>query len=67
MTVAELIKLLGRFDPKLPVAIPQWSEHLLLDEFGVKTERMCPPRDDGWIQNARPDKLSTPYLVIGPM
>lgn len=65
MKVADLIEILKTFDPELPVAIPQWSENVLLEEEGVSVAELCEDRGDGWIANKRPDKPTIKYLVIG--
>lgn len=64
MIVKELIELLHTFDPDLPVAYSIYSEHCLLDEDDVGILNLCRPRPDGWVANARPDKVTQPYLVF---
>lgn len=64
MTVRELIEHLKTFDPELPVAYRCYSEQTLLELDDVHVKSLCEPRADGWLQNARPDKPSTDYLVF---
>jgi len=64
MTVSELIEFLKTQPQELQVAYYLYSESLLLelDEIGVV--EACEPRDDGWIQNKRPDMPVAKYLMF---
>jgi len=64
MTVRDLIRLLDRFDPNLPVAYQLYSEQCLLEPEDVAVVMLCEPREDGWVANERPDKKSVPYLLF---
>ena len=64
MNVRELIELLKTFNPELPVAYKCYSEQCLIKHDDIDVKSLCEPRSDGWLQNARPDKPSTEYLVF---
>lgn len=64
MTVRELIKFLETEDQNLDVVYRLFSEKVLLEETNIVVEELCPPREDGWVQNKRPDKPHKPYLVF---
>ena len=65
MTVKELIEILSTYDQTLPVAYPKFSEQMILESDDLYVKNLCVARTDGWIQDARKDMPSTPYLVIG--
>ena len=65
MVVSELIEILKNYPQDLPVAYPMWSEQLMLNPDKINIKPLCIVREDGWIQNYRPDKPSINYLVIG--
>lgn len=64
MKVKELIELLKTFDPELPVARRLYSEQVEMEAEDIEVKELCHPRDDGWIQNKRSDKETTPYLLF---
>ena len=64
MTVAELIELLNSVPQDLPVAFELFSEQCLLEPNKIRIEELCYPREDGWIQDKRPDKPSREYLLF---
>ena len=64
MTVAELIEFLRTQPQDLPVAYQIYSDQLLLQAADIKVERKCLPREDGWVENERPDRSSQEYLVF---
>ncbi|RZK44588.1 MAG: hypothetical protein EOO61_03275 [Hymenobacter sp.] len=64
MTVQELIDLLGTYDPSLPVAYSLFSEQCMLEASDIAVHELCEQRNDGWVQNARPDKKLIPYLLF---
>ena len=41
-----------------------FSEQLLLGADDIRIERLCLPREDGWVHDARPDKPTQDYLVF---
>jgi hypothetical protein len=64
VNVQELIQHLQTFPQNIPVAYRCYSEQLLLEYNDIETEELCHPREDGWVQNKRPDKPSMLYLVL---
>lgn len=64
MTIGELINALKKFPQHLPVAYRCCSEQCELEEGELKVASCCLPRDDGWIQDARPDMPSQEYLMF---
>ena len=64
MTVAELIEHLQQYDPGMQVVYEKYSEQCLLEAGELTVKELCYCRDDGWVQNKRPDKPSIPYLVF---
>lgn len=64
MTVAELIAFLQTQPQDLPVAYRCFSEQVLLEPDGIRIKEECKPRDDGWIQNKRPDMETQTYLIF---
>ena len=64
MTVRELIEVLKTKPLDLKVAYKRFSEQVLLEVDDIKTEELCKPRPDGWIQDKRPDMESETYLVF---
>ena len=63
-TIADLIEHLQTLPQDLPVGYRCYSEECLLDFADLKIEEHCAPREDGWIQNKRPDKPSIKYLIF---
>ncbi len=64
MTVKDLIELLKQYDEDLPVAYNKWSERCLLEASDLTVIKACYPREDGWIQNDRPDMFNQEYLCF---
>ena len=64
MTVSEFIKYLRKQPAHAQVAYRMYSEQCLLDTSDIVLENLCPPRPDGWVQNARPDKPTELYLLL---
>jgi len=64
MTVAELIEHLKTFPQDLPVAFQCYSEQALMKPGDIAIKQCQPPRKDGWVHDARPDRPSVPYLVF---
>lgn len=65
MNVADLIKILKTYPQDMVVVVPEYSERCILERSDIHLDEACPPRDDGWVQNKRPDVESVVYLVIG--
>lgn len=64
MTVADLIAYLQTQPQELAVAYRCYSEQVLLQASEISISHLCEPRPDGWIQNARPDMKTRPYLMF---
>ena len=64
MTVAELIAMLQTQPQDVQVAYQIFSEQCLLEADDVRLVEACKPRDDGWIQDKRPDKETQTYLLF---
>jgi hypothetical protein len=64
MTVAELIEFLKTQPQDLPVAFAIYSEYALLETETITVKELSLPRNDGWVENKRPDKTSRQYLVF---
>jgi hypothetical protein len=64
MTVAELVEYLKKQPQDLQVAYLIFSEQCLLESKDINIVEACPPRQDGWIENARPDKQKQLYLMF---
>ena len=64
MSVAELIAFLQTQPQHLPVVFLLFSEQRLLEPKDICIEDACLPRDDGWVQNARPDMPTQTYLMF---
>lgn len=64
MNVKKLKELLSKFPDDMKIAHTMYSEQCLLDEDDISIFEGCTPREDRWIQNARPDKKSESYLLI---
>lgn len=64
MTVKELIALLKKQPQDALVAYCCFSEQVLMEPKHISTFEACPPRPDGWIQNARPDQPSQTYVLF---
>lgn len=64
MTVAELIAVLQTKPQDLQVVYHCYSEQCLLEAKEIIIKRLCEPRPDGWVQNARYDKPQQEYLTF---
>ena len=64
MTVKDLIEFLQTHDPELPVAIAMYSEQTLLEADDIRLWKACVAREDGWVQDKRPDKEAVTYLLF---
>ncbi len=64
MTVKELIVFLEKRPQDLPVVYRLHSEQILLTEALIEIEELCMPRNDGWVQDKRPDMPTQKYLVF---
>jgi hypothetical protein len=64
MTVAELVAYLQTQPQHLLVAYQKYSEQCLMELGDIRTLTACPPRADGWIQNARADMPTQDYLLF---
>lgn len=64
MTVADLIEFLQRQPQNLQVAYRCYSEQVLLEADEIQIAEKCEPREDGWIQDERPDKQTQTYLLL---
>ena len=64
MNVKELKELLSRHPDDMKIAHTMYSEQCLLNQDDISIFEGCSPRDDDWIQNARPDKETESYLLI---
>ena len=64
MTVADLIAFLQNQPQELPVAYRCYSEQVLLKADDICVVEKCKPREDGWIQDKRPDKETQTFLLF---
>jgi len=64
MTVQELIQFLEKQPQDMLVAYYRHSEQQLLEEDEIGIIKLCNPREDGWIQNERPDMPTQEYLLF---
>lgn len=64
MTVSDLIRKLGEYDPSLPVCYRCFSEYLELEAKDITTQWLQPPRADGWVHDKRPDKPAIEYVAF---
>ncbi len=62
MTVKELINFLQEQPQDLQVCFELYSEQSLLQLSDIEVVELCKPRDDGWVQNKRPDMPVQKYL-----
>lgn len=65
MIVRDLIRCLEALDQELEVVTPLYSEHLLLEADQIKVKEFCETRNDGWVEDARPDKQTKKYVRLG--
>jgi hypothetical protein len=64
ITVADLIAHLQTLPQGLLVTHRAYSEMALLELKDVKVNTGQPPRADGWVHDARPDKPTQAYVAI---
>ncbi len=64
MTVKELIKFLEKQPQDIQVGYQCYSEQCILEEENIAIESFCEPRNDGWVQNKRPDMPTQDYLMF---
>lgn len=64
LTVGEFIAYLQTKPQDMLVAHRCCSEDVLLEIDEIEILEACPPRPDGWIQSARPDKPTQKYLRL---
>ena len=64
MNVKELIEFLKTQPQDLPVCFRLCSEQCMISESDINIENLCEARDDGWVENKRPDKKLIDYLVF---
>lgn len=64
MTVLELQELLKKFPPGMEIVFSRYSEQVVLEQSDITVEELCYPRDDGWVQDKRPDMPSKLYLCF---
>ena len=64
MIVSEFIRLLQGQPQNLQVAYRCCSEQCLVEPDDIDVVECCKPREDGWIQDKRPDKETETYLLL---
>lgn len=64
MTVFEMIEFLKTQPQDIKVGYSKYSEYCLLKSEDIETKELCHPRDDGWIQDRRPDMETETYLML---
>lgn len=64
MKVNELIEFLKEQPQDIEVVFRCYSEQCLLEAEDIEIEKLCKARQDGWVENARPDKELQDYLVL---
>lgn len=64
MTVSELIEFLKTQPQDIKVGYSKYSEQCLLKLEDIELKELCHPRDDGWIQDRRPDMETETYLLL---
>lgn len=64
MTIKEFIEYLQTQPQDLPVAYKCCSEQCMLNVESIEITDMCFPREDGWIQDTRPDMPTRKYLLL---
>lgn len=65
MTVTELISRLQALPQDVQVIKPLWSGYTLITAADVLLTTGVEARLDGWVHDARPDKLEVTYVQIG--
>jgi hypothetical protein len=64
MKVKELIAFLQLQDQDQEVAYTCMSEQCTLEENEIEIVDLCEEREDGWIQDRRPDMKTKKYLLF---
>jgi hypothetical protein len=64
MTVKELIEFLKTQPQELQVCYRIYSEQAILEKEEIIIATFCAPREDGWVQDARPDMPQQDYLMF---
>lgn len=64
MTVSELITFLLAKPQDIQVAYCLFSEYALMEIKDIEVVTAVPPRNDGWVARARPDKPTQQYLMF---
>lgn len=64
MTVSDLIEYLKQQPQDLIVVHRMYSDQVILEANEIKVGQCCLPRNDGWVQNSRPDKPLQDYLIL---
>ena len=64
MNVAELIEFLKTQPQDLLVIYQKYSEQQTMFEKEIQVVELCKPREDGWVQNKRPDMPTQKYLMF---
>lgn len=64
MKVRELIELLEKYPQDIEVCYDLFSDRCLLEARQIELIEACAPRNDGWLQNRRPDKPTVTYLCF---
>lgn len=64
MKVSDLIELLKAYPQNLEVAYRCYSEQTILSADEIEIVSGCSPRQDGWIQSARPDMPTQEYVMF---
>lgn len=65
MTVKDLIEILRGHPQDMDVIVDMYSDSCLLEAKGIVVLDACLPRNDGWVENRRPDKELKSYLSVG--
>jgi hypothetical protein len=63
-TVADLIAYLQTKPQDMVVIHSEHSEYVVLDLGQCSIENLCVAREDGWVQNYRPDMPTQQYLAL---
>jgi len=64
ITVGDLVSHLLTLPQHLLVAYRCCSENVLLEISDLELEECQPPRPDGWVGDARPDRERQTYLLF---
>lgn len=64
MKVHELIDILKTKDQNLDVVIEKWSEYIEFEAEYIREDKLCEPRNDGWVARKRDDKPVKDYLIL---